>query len=673
MTINGPRGRERSQPMSLENVRYDAFISYRHCELDSFISENLHKKLESYKMPSSVAKKLSPAKQKIERIFRDEAELPLSGNLSDPITVALNNSEFLIVICTPRLPESQWCQKEIETFVKTHDRDHVLLVLAEGEPEESFPKILMSEERTVTDQNGNSITVTVDREPLAADCRGSSNKERLKKLDNVVLKLCAAIFSLNYDDLRQRHRERQVRQRIIAASVAFSIVTLFAITCLFFMIRISRQNKVIADKYAGAMADASAALLSEGLIDDSLYTARSVLPGKSSDGYNADAYYSLCKTLAPYEVANCYYPTGEFISLQELYDADVFPDLSDEEIPEDIMEAAGISDYDDAVATESDGTVYLYYEETSMTGDTTGTIVSIDMDSKRVINERTLSGFGYYRLIVNPDDHSLLLSSDRMAYMLDEDLQDIEVITGFMDCLCVFAYDNGFVILDRTGTMYTAGLYSNDEKTFELYGHEPGTFVSHAVYDSKDDRLMVHFAGYDKAVIYEGRGMAKTLAKDDVTGRQYEAPATDTKGFEGINDADVFNAVTSDDGKYIAVYTNDGTLHMFDSKTDKEIKTLYSYDSPLVQNSFAYLDTADVYILGDKVFDRSLNMISPLPEGAMYAKDDDGKSIYISSRFDDSKVYRISIIPYEKMIENADSRLGTFVPDENIKSRYSIN
>ncbi len=659
--------------MALENVRYDAFISYRHCELDSFISENLHKKLESYRMPSSVAKKLSPAKQKIERIFRDEAELPLSGNLSDPITVALNNSEFLIVICTPRLPESQWCQKEIETFVATHDRDHVLLVLAEGEPEESFPKILLSEERTVTDQNGNAVTVTVDREPLAADCRGNSNKERLKKLDNVVLKLCAAIFSLNYDDLRQRHRERQMRRRIIAASVAFSIVTLFAITCLFFMIRISRQNKVIADKYAGAMAKASDSLLSEGLVDDSVYAARSVLPGKSSDGYNTDAYYSLCKAIAPYEVANSYYPTGEFISLKELYDADVFPDMSDEEIPQEIMDAAGIYDYDDAVAAQSDDTVYLYYEDTSMTSETIGTIISIDMDSREVTNERTLSGYGYYRLIVNPDDHSLLLSSDRMAYMLDEDLQDIEVVTGFMDCVCVFAYDTGFVLLDKTGTMYTAGMYSNDGKAFELYGHDPGAFISHALYDSKGDRLMVHFAGNDKAVIYEGRGMSETLAKDDVKAGKYEAPEAAANGFEGISDEDIFNAVSSDDGKYTAVYTNNGTLHLFDNKTDKEIKTLYSYESPLVQNTFAHLDRADVYILGDKVFDGSLNMISPLPEGEMYAKDDDGKSIYISSRFDDSKVYRISIIPYEEMIEKADSLLGTFVPNENIKSRYSIN
>ena len=44
--------------MGLENVKYDAFISYRHCELDSFVSENLHKKLENFKLPKSVLKKM---------------------------------------------------------------------------------------------------------------------------------------------------------------------------------------------------------------------------------------------------------------------------------------------------------------------------------------------------------------------------------------------------------------------------------------------------------------------------------------------------------------------------------------------------------------------------------------------------------------------------------------
>lgn len=298
--------------MSLENVRYDAFISYRHCELDSFISENLHKKLESYKMPKSVVKKLNPERTKIERVFRDEAELPLSNNLSDPITEALSNSEFLIVICTPRLSQSQWCKKEIETFVETHDRKHVLLVLAEGEPEESFPEILMYEEVKVKDENGNDVTVRVDREPLAADCRGENNKQRLKALDNVVLKLCAAIFNLNYDDLRQRHRERQIRKRLMAMSAALAVVTIFAITCLSFMIKISRQNRVIQDKYAGAMASASEELLSRGLRADAIYAVREVLPDTEGKGYNSDAFNALVSGIAPYEIENSYFPCKNF-------------------------------------------------------------------------------------------------------------------------------------------------------------------------------------------------------------------------------------------------------------------------------------------------------------------------------------------------------------------------
>ena len=37
---------------------YDAFISYRHTELDSFVAKNLHKQLESFKLPKNVARKM---------------------------------------------------------------------------------------------------------------------------------------------------------------------------------------------------------------------------------------------------------------------------------------------------------------------------------------------------------------------------------------------------------------------------------------------------------------------------------------------------------------------------------------------------------------------------------------------------------------------------------------
>ena len=104
--------------MEEKEYKYDAFISYRHCELDKFVAEKLHHILETYKLPKNVKKKLNIKNRPIKRVFRDQDELPLTSNLEDPIIDALNNSKYLIVICSPRLKDSLWCKKEIETFKK---------------------------------------------------------------------------------------------------------------------------------------------------------------------------------------------------------------------------------------------------------------------------------------------------------------------------------------------------------------------------------------------------------------------------------------------------------------------------------------------------------------------------------------------------------------------------
>ena len=161
----------------LKDLHYDAFISYRHSELDSFIAENLHRKLENFKLPRSVIPKIKSGKTRIERVFRDVDELPLSEDLSDPISKALKNSDYLITICTPRYPQSRWCMKEIEVFLQTHTRDHILVVLAEDEPVNSFPEILCYDDVKMTDENGKTVTVRREVEPLAADTRGENKKE----------------------------------------------------------------------------------------------------------------------------------------------------------------------------------------------------------------------------------------------------------------------------------------------------------------------------------------------------------------------------------------------------------------------------------------------------------------------------------------------------------------
>ena len=38
----------------MKEYKYDAFISYRHCELDKFVAENLHRILENYELPKNL-------------------------------------------------------------------------------------------------------------------------------------------------------------------------------------------------------------------------------------------------------------------------------------------------------------------------------------------------------------------------------------------------------------------------------------------------------------------------------------------------------------------------------------------------------------------------------------------------------------------------------------------
>jgi len=302
---------------SIKQLHYDAFISYRHNEFDSFIAENLHKKLENFKLPKSVYSKIGSGKRKIERVFRDVDELPLTDNLSDPISLALSNSDFLICICTPRYLESKWCMKEIEVFLKTHTRDHILVVLAEGEPEDSFPKILTYEEVKTTNAQGENVIIKREMEPLAADTRADNRKDILKAMDIAVIKLCAAIFGLNFDDLRQRHRAQKIRRLSMIFGSIGAFLFVFAIFATVMLVKISKQNRQLQYDLAATMANVSDNLMEDGRPKDAAYAVRGALPDSDDAFYNENALRELYYDMGVYKASSAYTPVC-------IYDTDVW-------------------------------------------------------------------------------------------------------------------------------------------------------------------------------------------------------------------------------------------------------------------------------------------------------------------------------------------------------------
>ena len=218
-------------PDALEPRRYRAFISYTH--RDEKVVSWLHHALETYRLPAKLVGKhtsVGVVPQRLTPIFRDRDELPARADLGAAITAALQNSLFLVVVCSPAAAASKWVNEEIRAFKQHHGEDRVLAVIIGGEPfasdrrfaagdsalsladgaaQECFPLAL----RYRVGADGELTRARA--EPIAADLRADGDGR-----SRVRLKLVAGLTGLELDDLVQREAQRRVRRGAMITSGA---------------------------------------------------------------------------------------------------------------------------------------------------------------------------------------------------------------------------------------------------------------------------------------------------------------------------------------------------------------------------------------------------------------------------------------------------------------------
>ena len=126
--------------------RYAAFISYRHSdnrEDDRRWAEWLHQALETYEVPRDLAGKPNlrgaPVPASLYPVFRDEEELSADSDLSQNLRRALENTEVLIVLCSPRASQSPFVAEEIRYFKELGKSDRILALMIDGEPNADDP------------------------------------------------------------------------------------------------------------------------------------------------------------------------------------------------------------------------------------------------------------------------------------------------------------------------------------------------------------------------------------------------------------------------------------------------------------------------------------------------------------------------------------------------------
>ena len=263
------------------SIHYNAFISYKHADLDNKIAAYVEKHLERYHIPAKIRKKTGI--KKIERIFRDTDELPITSDLTGTIEEALKNADYLIVICSTNTCKSMWVEREIKLFLQNHPKEKILTVLADGEPVDVVPEILKNREVTRVDENGKSVTVIEPVEPLSCDFRLP-----LRTAKNVELpRLAAALIGCQYNELMDRQRQYKMK-RLTAIFAGIMALSLGFGAYMFRSNQIIRESRQeVIENYRASLISQSRYLAneSEKLLDneqriDALHLALAALPSE---------------------------------------------------------------------------------------------------------------------------------------------------------------------------------------------------------------------------------------------------------------------------------------------------------------------------------------------------------------------------------------------------------
>ncbi|MDD6889731.1 MAG: toll/interleukin-1 receptor domain-containing protein [Bacteroidales bacterium] len=264
----------------METKKYTAFISYSHD--DSYWADILQKKLEHFYIPVALRDSNPEMPANVRPIFKDNTDLT-PGSLSQRITNALDNSSFLIVICSKASAASQWVNKEVEHFINSGHISHIIPILVNDIADNNIDNFMPQGLREL---KGNDELLWVDL--------------RNEGIDRTVVKIIAVILNIQFDTLWQRHlkeNRRRTRQRIFAYSLVVGVIGALAI---FGISQYSKLKRNELTTKQNNIAEQSILLTKEGNLLDAiqLLTADN---GKYLETYNSNIDKALRVAIDAYE------------------------------------------------------------------------------------------------------------------------------------------------------------------------------------------------------------------------------------------------------------------------------------------------------------------------------------------------------------------------------------
>ena len=201
--------------MTDQAYKYFAFISYNAKDTDW--GKKLQKKLEHYKMPSTLCSEHGWERKPIKPVFFAPTDIQ-PGGLSEELQERLKASRNLIVICSPNSAKSEWVGKEIVFFHSLGRTKNIHFFIVDGTPHSGNPETEcfnpVIDKLGLPEILGANIHEKVYSSPRL-------NKER------AYVQLISKLLGVEFDAIWQRHKRMLVRK-----ALAWTIGTLAVIAAL---------------------------------------------------------------------------------------------------------------------------------------------------------------------------------------------------------------------------------------------------------------------------------------------------------------------------------------------------------------------------------------------------------------------------------------------------------
>ena len=219
-----------------ESYRYFAFISYS--SKDVAVSKRLQKKIESYKLPTIIRKKIKQNcgvefPKRLCPIFRDVPDL-LPSVLATSLLCELKNSKYLIVICSHNSVQSDWVNREVEEFILMGGYERIIPYIIDGEgnskdpSREAFPPILRRKREYISYEDLTPEENAERQEKLRKILAGQGEIKGVSTLQEgewvARIKIIARMLDIEKEDLVKREWQRIRQQRRISALLLFLVM-----------------------------------------------------------------------------------------------------------------------------------------------------------------------------------------------------------------------------------------------------------------------------------------------------------------------------------------------------------------------------------------------------------------------------------------------------------------